>query len=245
MQKISPHHLVFFDEFVRDYPIAVELVYADPAHPDNHFGALYEGGARLLGHRDLACVTLLAAHRLQGAYGWRLVLKDCLRPMEAQALMMETEIVKANPHWLIEPRFLSMPGQGGHPRGMAIDVGALNAAGDDIDFGTRFDYFSSSTDVSVNKAHRNYQGHSESVNQNRKILQDSFEQAGRDLNLPLYPLPHEWWDFRFTSDYTNEFFPLSEADMPDGYKMTIKNKLLAYAAPETLAYIKEKLSRFL
>ena len=245
MQKISPQTLVFFDEFIDAYPISIDLVYAKATHPDNHFGGLYHSSARLLGHRDLACVIFLAATRLQAAQGWHMVLKDCLRPMDAQALMMETEIVRANPHWLIEPRFLSMPGQGGHPRGMAIDVGALNDAGEEIDFGTRFDYFSVSTDVSVNKAHRAYKGHSDLINQNRIILETALQQAAYDLSLPLYPLPHEWWDFRFTSDYTNNYAPFSEMDLPDGYKMTIENKERAITHAETIDYIETKLRRFL
>jgi len=75
---------------------------------------------------------------LNDGHGWTLIVKDCLRPIEAQAKMVETPIVKANPHWIVEPRFLSSPGQGGHPRGMAVDLDAINADGAPVDFGTCF-----------------------------------------------------------------------------------------------------------
>lgn len=223
MQEIPANHLVFFDKLAEIYPIQVDLVYAQPEHPHNHFGTIYDAGARMLGHRDIAAVICLASVHLHATYGWTLIIKDCLRTTEAQALMAETEIVKANPHWLVEPRFLSSPGQGGHPRGMAIDVGAIDENGQDIDFGTPFDYFSSSTDVSINKAHRHYAHLSEQVQKNRIILEHTILSAGAVLDAEIYPLPHEWWDFRFPSSYSNQFKPLSDADLPDGYWMTKPN----------------------
>ena len=40
-----------------------------------------------------------------------------------QTAMGKTQIVKDNPDWLEEPnRMVSPPGNGAHPRGMAIDV---------------------------------------------------------------------------------------------------------------------------
>ena len=145
MEKIPHTHLIFLDECERDYPVRVDCVYAQPNHTDNHFGAIYHPKARMLGHQDLIKIILLAAVRLNRDHGWTLILKDCLRVTEAQEKMTKTDLVKANPHWLIEPRFLSSAGQGGHPRGMAIDVGVVDNNNNDIDFGTRFDYFSSST----------------------------------------------------------------------------------------------------
>ncbi len=99
-------------------PVQIDLVYADADHPENIFKtALYHPDAVLSLHCDLARIVLLAARSLHKKHGWVLVLKDGLRTIEAQARMMETEIVRQNPQWLIEPRMLSSPGQGGHPRG--------------------------------------------------------------------------------------------------------------------------------
>jgi D-alanyl-D-alanine dipeptidase len=159
--------------------------------------------------------------------------------------MTKTDLVKANPHWLIEPRFLSSAGQGGHPRGMAIDVGAVDNNNNDIDFGTRFDYFSSSTDVSANMAHRLFANHSDDIKQNRVILETALVSAAKDFEMPLYPLPHEWWDFRFTSDYTNKFEPVSDIDLNDGYKMMTENIIEASTNFDTMEYIRTELNRFI
>jgi D-alanyl-D-alanine dipeptidase len=245
MEKIPHTHLIFLDECERDYPVRVDCVYAQPNHTDNHFGAIYHPKARMLGHRDLIKIILLAAVRLNRDHGWTLILKDCLRVTEAQEIMTKTDLVKANPHWLIEPRFLSSAGQGGHPRGMAIDVGAVDNNNNDIDFGTRFDYFSSSTDVSVNMAHRLFASHSDDIKQNRVILETALVSAAKDFEMPLYPLPHEWWDFRFTSDYTNKFEPLSDIDLNDGYKMMTENIIEASTNFDTMEYIRTELNRFI
>ena len=118
--KLDPRDLVPMDIFP-DEPFVIDLVYARKDHPENIFGtAVYHENARLVLQRDLARITLKVARTLHAKHGWTLVLKDGLRPIEAQAALMETAIVKRNPHWLSEPRLLSGPGQGAHPRGMAI-----------------------------------------------------------------------------------------------------------------------------
>jgi zinc D-Ala-D-Ala dipeptidase len=241
MQRIPVNHLVFFDELAKAYPLKVDLVYAQPSHADNHFGPIYDARARMLGHRDLAAVICLSATRLFQSQGWILVLKDCLRPVEAQEKMIETDIVKSNPHWLIEPRFLSNSGQGGHPRGMAVDVGAIDVRGIEINFGTPFDYFSSSTNVSVNKAHRDYKNHSDDIKNNRSILEGVIVNAAKDLGFEILPLPQEWWDFRFLSSYTNQFEPIADADLPDGYWTTKSNTVVANSS-ESVEYIDHALA---
>jgi D-alanyl-D-alanine dipeptidase len=240
MQEIPVNHLVFFDKLAEIYPLRVDLVYAQPEHRENHFGAIYDPSARMIGHRDVAAVICLASIHLHKTHGWTLVIKDCLRTIEAQEKMTHTDIVRANPHWLVEPRFLSSAGQGGHPRGMAIDVGAVDDQDREINFGTPFDYFSSSTDVIVNKAHRQYAGHSDVVNNNRMILENAIKSAGDILGHEIIPLPHEWWDFRFPSIYTNEFKPLGDADLPDGYWMTKQNTKHGNC-DESLGYIADQI----
>ena len=240
MQKIPPNHLVFFDKLVEIYPLQVDLVYAQPDHAHNHFGPIYDSSARLIGHRDMAMIICLASVHLHASRGWTMVIKDCLRPIEAQALMIDTDLVRANPHWLVEPRFLSTPGLGGHPRGMAIDVGALDEEDRDVDFGTPFDYFSSSTDVTVNKAHRQYAHLNSEVQKNRIILEHTIVNAGTMLGFEILPLPHEWWDFRFHGQYTNQFEPISDESMPDGYWVTKQNTVHANC-DEALIYIERKL----
>ncbi len=204
---IDPLDLVPMDIFGNE-PIAIDLVYADAAHPENIFGtAVYAKDARLILHRDLARLVLLTARLLHARHGWTLVLKDGLRPVEAQAALMETAIVKRNPQWLQEPRLLSGPGQGAHPRAMAIDVSVRN-----VGMGTVFD-------AMVAESARNYTGFDAAILHNRKKLEGGFADAAAALGLPLLALPSEWWDFRFPASHHGDFAPLSDADLPPPLRM--------------------------
>lgn len=215
--KISVLDIVPMDIFLGQESINIDLVYASEQHSENIFScALYHPKARLCLHRDLARVVLKTARILKHSKNWTLVLKDGLRTIEAQQSMMETEIVRKNPHWLIEPRMLSSPGIGGHPRGMAVDVSVANEDGTLIDMGTLFD-------TMTPQSSRNYDGFSKEVLENRIILEQAFLTAAKDLNLPLLPLPSEWWDFRFPAAHSNHYLPLSDDDLPDLLQMTRKD----------------------
>ena len=194
-------------------PIAIDLVYAKTDHPENIFGiAAYHKDARLILHKELARIVLKTARLLQEHYGWALVLKDGLRTVEAQRALMDTDIVRRNPHWLEEPRLLSAPGQGAHPRGMAIDVSVNEADGTPVDMGTLFD-------AMVPESARNYDGFPPDILQNRSTLEEAFAEAAQALSLPLLALPSEWWDFRLPASYNGLYEPLSDDDLPDCLKM--------------------------
>lgn len=189
-------------------PILIDLVYANQKHEENIFKtALYHPDALLSLHKDLARIVLLAARSLHKSDGWVLVLKDGLRTIEAQARMMETEIVRQNPQWLEEPRMLSSPGQGGHPRGMAVDVAVIDHDGKPVDMGTVFDCM---TALSA----RDYTGFSPAILKNRKTLEEAMMAAAQDCSLPLLPLPNEWWDFRFPSTHYAGIAGLSDNHLP-------------------------------
>lgn len=241
MKKISPSDIVAFGPFRGTFPLKTELVYADPAHHENHFGAIYHKDAVLQGHRDLVKIVLLVSYKLHREKGWTLIVKDCLRPIEAQNRIIETDIVRANPHWLVEPRFLSGPGQGGHPRGMAVDLDAIDSAGLLVDFGTAFDHFSSSTDKNLNPAHREHPGLNAEQAENRNILTDAMMKAAADFNLPMLPLPQEWWDFRFPASYANDYQALSDDDLLPHQKMMSQPDM---RKSEPDAEILEELRRF-
>lgn len=228
MKKIPVEDIVAFAPFCGTFPIDVDPVYANSDHPENHFGQIYHKQARIWGYRDLVKIVLLTAKRLHDAHGWTLVVKDCLRPVEAQERMIDTPIVKANPHWIEEPRFLSGPGQGGHPRGMAID---LDVEG--IDFGTAFDHFGP-------ESHRQYEL-SQEVRRNRGILEEAMVRAANDFGLPMLPLPQEWWDFRFPASYTNEYAALSDDDLLAHQKMVSEAQRIDLKPDDRVL---EELSRF-
>lgn len=221
MEALPPGSLIPMDAFTAHAPVSVDVVYAQADHPRNIFGqAIYRPGARLWLHEDLARVVLLAARTLQDRAGWSLELKDGLRPVEAQQAMQQTAIVQANPHWY-EPgprRLLSPPGQGAHPRGMAIDVCVRGPDGGEIDMGTPFDYLTE--DRENNPAARAYRDLPEEILTRRALLETAFTDAGERLSLPVVPLPSEWWDFRFPPETYNLYAPVHDSHYPPWMRMT-------------------------
>lgn len=224
MRPLNPADFVDLSVFTGDFPLRVDLVYAQKNHPRNIFGEqIYHDNAKCWTHKDVACITLLAAARFFKTHGLIFSVKDSLRTVDAQARMQETEIVKRNPHWCEEPnRLLSPPGMGGHPRGMAIDITLQNAKGDEIDMGTPFDYLSE--DPNHNPAARNYMDLPQEILTRRKDMEKALMDAARDLNIPFMPLSSEWWDYRCPSSLFNQFSPLSDSDLPDEMKMVQKPK---------------------
>lgn len=220
VKKISPDDLVPIDQYCDDYPITVDLVYAQPDHKDNIFGqGIYRPDARMWGHREIVELTLRAAQLCHEDSGWFFEIKDCLRTTEAQGLMLDTDIVKAHPRWTQEPnRLLSPPGKGGHPRGMAIDIILRDSVGMEIDMGTAFDFLTKNPDI--NPAARNWRELPEDILKNRKFLESCMMQAAKEKNRELLPLPQEWWDFRFPNTYTGLFEPISDRDLPPPMRMT-------------------------
>lgn len=220
LTKIHPADLVDLGSFTASHPVKIDVVYAQPQHPDNIFKTgIYRSEAKMWCHRELAPIILRAADICFEKSGYIFELKDCLRTIEAQALMAQTDIVKANPHWLQEPnRLLSPPGKGGHPRGMAIDIILLTENGDQVDMGTSFDHLTS--DPANNPAARSYTKLSPAVLGHRKLLEDSMVAAAKDAGREILPLPQEWWDFRFMPAYANTFEPVSDKLLPADMRVT-------------------------
>jgi len=212
LKPISPQSLVCMDSFVSKHPMVVDLAYA---REDNFlFGErIYRQGAQLWLHEDLANVVLDAAKRVHRAMGGRLVLYDGLRVKDAQSAMLKTKRVRDNPQWLEEPRLLSPPGAGGHPRGMAVDVSIIDADEKLLDMGTPFDFLSDDPCPSVNAAHREH-AHPRDILNNRAILNDAMMGAAKHLDVALLPLPQEWWDYRLPHAVYESYAPLSDKDLP-------------------------------
>ena len=216
MKKIDPADLVCMDNFTKVEPIAIDLVYAKPEHPQNMFRqAIYHDRAKLWLHKDLAAITIEAGRRLRQHFNYTLVLKDGLRTYEAQTAIWETEIMKAHPEWA-EQNLFALPGQGAHPRGMAIDVSVVASNGQEVDMGTPFDHMDAHT------ASRSCPDFDKQILQNRNDLENAFISAAIDLNLPLLPLPSEWWDFRMPTDLFSGHAHLTDAELPAEMRMTLK-----------------------
>lgn len=208
--KITPDMLVPMDVFELAHPVRINLAYA---RDDNLLlgERIYRQDARLWLHRDLSEIVLRAAKIIADQHGFTCVLYDGLRTFDAQDAMLRTKRVRDNPHWLKEPRLLSPPGTGAHPRGMAIDIALEDESGALLDMGTPFDDL-------TEKAHRDY-AHNETVQKNRAILTDAMMETARMLGKPLLPLPQEWWDFRFPAEIYGQYAPLSDKDLPPEMRM--------------------------
>ncbi|MEM7650518.1 MAG: M15 family metallopeptidase [Pseudomonadota bacterium] len=218
MEKINHQDLICMDEHVESANIRIELAYA---LKDNLlFGErIYHEAAKLWLHKDLGRIVLQAAKMLENQ-NLRLVLYDGLRTTDAQSLMLKTQRVQDNPHWLEEPRLLSPPGKGAHPRAMAIDCSLETFDGQLLDMGTAFDFLAEDSAADSNPAHREYPQLSEHVIYNRSILDTAMSNAATEEGLELLLVPQEWWDFRFLPEIYNRFEPLSDADLPQNMRLT-------------------------
>lgn len=224
-KQIKPHDLVRVDEAVVGHPIKVDLVYAKATHPLNMFqSAIYRPDAHMWAHAELMPIILAAADICYKSSGYLFELKDILRTCEAQGRICDSDIVRAHPEWLVEPRLFSPPGAGAHPRGMAVDIILVNENGDTIDMGTDFDYLT--PDKAINPAARNFtdfgkgDAYNKMVQENRGLLETSVMAAAAKFKVDFLPLPQEWWDFRFPPAYSNQFSPVYDRDLPDHMKMT-------------------------
>jgi len=217
LQKIMPSDLIVMDEFVADGALRIELAYAQE---DNLLfdERIYRKDARLWLHTALADIVVQAA-RLVKKQGFRLVLYDGLRTTDAQSRMLDTQAVKNNPHWLEEPRLLSPPGAGAHPRGMAIDCSLETLDGELLDMGTAFDFLSNDPSPEANPAHREHPHHAQDVMNNRGILDEAMIEAASLCDCELLLLAQEWWDFRLPPSIYEAYEPLSDGDLPPDIRM--------------------------
>lgn len=204
----------------------IETVYADPGHPENVFvlngTALYRAEAAILLCQKLKVIVERAVELTPADSVLRIY--DGFRPTEAQEAM---KFFKKSLN--IPEDMLSEPGQGGHPRGMAVDCALVHKedgyARRRYDYGTGFDDFAlddgndfrslNEPPSGVAFADRNFKHHGFSVAHNRLRLEALMQKAALAEETVLCPLPSEWWDFRF---------PKNEADLK--YVLASFNRLL-------------------
>lgn len=214
MEKIPSTDLIDLTPHHDSNLLRIELAYA---RNDNQlFGErIYKKEARLITHKRLANITIKAAEIARDQYNLKLVVYDSLRTSSAQQRMLDTQRVQDNPHWLEEPRLLSPPGSGAHPRGMAIDVSLQDQNGALLDMGTPFDQMCEDARPQTNKAHRDHPNLTPEVIQNRKMLDDCMFSAAADRGIALIGLSEEWWDFRLPKEIYEQYAPLSDDDLPE------------------------------
>ncbi len=216
--KISPNDLICMNDHDNTNHFRVNLAYA---RDDNLLfnERIYRTGAKLYLHQTLAQITLRAASQCFENTGLNFILYDGLRTVNAQEDMMKTKRALENPHWLEEPRLLSKPGGGGHPRAMAVDIGLEDAKGRLINMGCPFDFLSDSPYADKNPAHREFK-HDKNILNNRKIINDHMLESAKYYEQDLLLLPEEWWDFRLTPELFGKYAPLWDTDLPAYMRLT-------------------------
>tara|TARA_R110000850_G_scaffold269422_1_gene401489 strand:+ start:14460 stop:15176 length:717 start_codon:yes stop_codon:yes gene_type:complete len=108
--------------------------------------------------------------------GFRIKLYDCYRPLDVQKKM-----------WKILPgtNYVANPKKGSkHNRGAAVDLTLVDSLGNELDMGTKFDFFGP-------EAHHTYTKHSKQVLANRKLLKETLAKYN------FKSIYNEWWHYEF------------------------------------------------
>ncbi|UOX34921.1 M15 family metallopeptidase [Flavobacterium sediminilitoris] len=124
-------------------------------------------------------LALIKANREFIKKGYRIKIFDCYRPLDIQKKM-----------WEILPRtnYVANPKKGSkHNRGAAVDLTLVDSLGNELDMGTKFDFFGK-------EAHHDYINHTEEVLQNRKLLKETL------LKYNFKFIYSEWWHYEFRPD---------------------------------------------
>ena len=120
--------------------------------------------------------ALIAANADFEKLGYTIKIFDCYRPLSIQKRMWE---IVSNPIYVANPAKGSI-----HNRGGAVDIILVDADGNELDFGTGFDFFGKEATHSYNKL-------SKKIRNNRKLLRKIMEQNG------FKALASEWWHYDF------------------------------------------------
>jgi zinc D-Ala-D-Ala dipeptidase len=151
--------------------LIVDLAYATP---DNIAGrALYPADAKCLLRGSVAQRLAIAADALRKR-GFRIVARDCTRPLDAQRALFEV-----HPH----PGSVADPARGSlHARGVAVDLELADLAGKRLEMPTQFDAFgpAAAADAPLPEG---------PAKEHREALKAAMHAAGFRVN------PKEWWHY--------------------------------------------------
>ncbi|MDD3005186.1 M15 family metallopeptidase [Flavobacterium sp.] len=121
--------------------------------------------------------SLIAANADFQKLGYTIKIFDCFRPLSIQKRMWN---IVSNPEYVADPAKGSI-----HNRGGAVDIALVDKNGNELDFGTAFDFFGVEAGHSYNKLPKK-------ILNNRKLLKKIMEQNG------FKALKSEWWHYDFT-----------------------------------------------
>jgi D-alanyl-D-alanine dipeptidase len=108
--------------------------------------------------------------------GYRIKLYDCYRPLDVQKKMWK---ILPGTHYVANPKKGS-----NHNRGAAVDLTLVDLKGDELDMGTKFDFFGL-------EAHHTYLNHSKEILSNRKLLKETLAKHN------FKSIYNEWWHYEF------------------------------------------------
>jgi D-alanyl-D-alanine dipeptidase len=126
--------------------------------------------------RKNTALALMKANQELIKKGFRIKLYDCYRPLDIQKKM-----------WKILPgtNYVANPKKGSkHNRGAAVDLTLVDSQGNELDMGTKFDFFGP-------EAHHTYLKHSKEVLQNRKLLKETLAKYN------FKSIYNEWWHYEY------------------------------------------------
>ena len=159
-------------EITEDDFTKLDLRYAT----DNNFvnEQMYECGRCFIREEADAALTSIRTSLKEKDYG--IILYDCYRPRPVQQKLWDKV---PNASYVTPPSRGSM-----HNRGVALDIGLVDANGVVLDMGTEFDYFG-------REGHHDYYDHPKEVLDNRKLLKSTMEQHN------FASIRTEWWHYSY------------------------------------------------
>ena len=121
--------------------------------------------------------ALVAANESFIKLGYRIMIFDCYRPLSVQKKMWK---IVSNPSYVADPSKGSI-----HNRGGAVDITLVDENGEELNFGTAFDFFGKEASHSYKKLNKK-------IIKNRKFLRKIMEENG------FKALESEWWHYNFS-----------------------------------------------
>ena len=136
---------------------------------------MYNCGACYL--RPEAAVAVGKAHKMLKEQGYGgLKMFDCYRPRPVQQKLWDK---------VPDARYVTPPWKGSmHNRGLAVDLTIIDSLGNQLNMGTRFDYFGK-------EGYHTYTGHSIKIQANRTLLKETLNKVG------FRHIRTEWWHYSF------------------------------------------------
>lgn len=131
--------------------------------------------------------NLIAASNEFKTLGYKIKIYDCYRPKAIQKKMWK---IVSNPIYVANPKKGSI-----HNRGGAVDLTLVDSLGNELDMGTKFDYFGE-------EASHNYQNLSDTILKNRQLLKEVM------LKHQFKAFDSEWWHYNLKGTGTDKIYNL-------------------------------------